>query len=136
MGIGEVSKDRKEGVKWYRKSAEQGYALAQAVLGEAYYYGEGVPQDYTEAAKWYRKAAEQGQAKAQHDLGLAYALGKGVPQDYVLAHMWYNLAASKMKGQMREDAVKNRNLVVKLLTQEQISEAQRLAREWAEKHRQ
>ena len=50
--------------------------------------------------------------------------------------MWYNLAASKMKGQMREDAVKNRNLVVKLLTQEQISEAQRLAREWAEKHRQ
>ena len=60
-----VEKDMSEAVKWYRKSAEQGYAQAQCNLGDCYYRGEGVRQDQKEAAKWYRKSAKQGFAKAQ-----------------------------------------------------------------------
>ena len=42
-----------------RTKAEQGDAVAQYKLCEAYESGEGVNQDYTVAAKWCAKAAEQ-----------------------------------------------------------------------------
>jgi hypothetical protein len=44
--------------------------------------------------------------------------------------MWLNLAAA----QGNEGAVKNRDIVVVLMTPAQIAEAQRLAREWLEVH--
>ena len=37
------------------KAADQGYALAQALLGAMYETGSGVPQDYAQAASWFRK---------------------------------------------------------------------------------
>jgi uncharacterized protein len=96
-----------------------------------YDHGEGVPQDSVEAVKWYRLAAGQGEAHAQHNLGVMYADGQGVPQDYVLAYLWYNLAASRLPpGQIRDLAVKNRDIVARKMTPTQIAEAQRLAREW------
>ena len=98
-------------------------------MGILYGHGEGVPQDYAEAVKWYRKAAEQGDATAQFNLGTDYAKGQGVPQDYVLAHMWLNLAAA----QGTEGAVKNRDIVAKKMTTDQLAEAQRLARDWQPK---
>ena len=54
-----------EGVRWYRKAAEQGHAHAQNNLGLMYYKGLGVAQDDAEAGRWFRKAAEQGHAEAQ-----------------------------------------------------------------------
>ena len=59
-------------MKWCRKAAEQGVAVAQFNLGDFYYEGEGVEQSYTEAVIWYRKAAEQGDADAQISLGECY----------------------------------------------------------------
>jgi TPR repeat protein len=90
-----------------------------------YFNGNGVPKDDAEAARWFRLAAEQGRADTQSNLGLMYANGQGVPQDYVLAHMWFNLAAA----QGNEDGKKNRDIVAKRMTSEQIAEAQRMARE-------
>ena len=80
--------------------------------------------------KWYRLAAEQGTAKAQVNLGIMYYNGEGVPQDYVQAHMWFNLAASKGN----ENGRKNRDIIAKKMTPADVSKAQRLAREWLEKH--
>ncbi len=118
----------------WRPLAEQGYASAQNNLGLIHEKGQGVPQDYAKAVRWYRKAAEQEYAKAQFNLGFMYGNGLGVPQDYAQAHMWYNLAASKFRpGKDRDRAVKNRDFVAKMLTPAQISEAQRLAREWRPK---
>jgi TPR repeat protein len=94
-----------------------------------YHEGQGVPQDDAEAVKWYRRAAEQGVASAQHSLALMYALGRGVPKDDVLAYMWGNLAAS----QGVESAVKTLDMIAKKMTPDQLSEAQRLAREWKPK---
>ena len=82
-----------EAVKWYRKSAEQGYASAQDNLGDMYQYGYGVSQDFSEAVKWYRKSAEQGDALAQYELGWMYKLGCGVSQDYSEAVKWYRKSA-------------------------------------------
>ena len=84
-----VLQDYKEAVKWYRKSAEQGYAKAQHNLGVMYEDGLGVLQDYKEAFKWYRLASEQGYAEAQHNLGLLYEDGLGVLQDYKESVKWW-----------------------------------------------
>ncbi len=121
-------------LKEWRPLAEQGDARAQHLLGAMYDNGRGVTQDYTEAAKWYRLAAEQGDARAQHLLGAMYGFGEGVPQDYVQAHMWFNLAAaSRTPGVDRDRAVRNREIVAKLMTPAEVAEAQRLAREWKPK---
>ncbi len=111
--------------------AKQGNAKAQSNLGLMYYNGQGVTQDYAKAVKWYRKAAEQGNARAQNNLGLMYVGGLGVPQDYVQAHIWLDLAASIFSpGEDRDLAVKYRDIYAKMMTPAQISEAQKLAREW------
>ncbi len=129
-----VPRDSTEAVKWFRKVAEQGHAKAQNNFGFMYQNGQGVPRDSAEAVKWYRKAAEQRHADAQVNLGVAYEKGRGVPQDYVQAHMWFNLAASRLPpGEKRDKAAKNRDTVAERMTPAQISEAQKLAREWKPK---
>ncbi|MFO7989486.1 MAG: tetratricopeptide repeat protein [Thermodesulfobacteriota bacterium] len=102
------------------KMAEQGDAAAQYKLGEIYAkgYEDDVPQDYKKAAYWYKKAAEQGYADAQHNLGFMYAEGQGVTQDLKLAYVWSSLAAAQGKG------TNNRDVVAKMLTPQQLSEAQ------------
>ncbi len=82
-------------------------------------------QDYAEAVKWYRLAAAQGNANAQLNLGFMYANGRGVLQDYTKAHALYNLAATKGDAM----AVKNRDIVAKRMTPQQIADAQKLARD-------
>ena len=57
-----------EAVKWFRKAAEQGDAIAQVNLGYAYANGFGVEKDEKEEVKWYRKAAEQGLEDAKASL--------------------------------------------------------------------
>ncbi len=113
----------------FRVLAAQGHAGAQTILGIMYADGEGVPQDDAEAVKWYRKAAKQGDAYAQYNLGVMYDKGRGVLQDYAEAARWYRKAAE----QGDETARKNRDIVAKRMTPEQIAEAQRLAREWKPK---
>ena len=119
-------KDYKEAVMFFHLSAEQGDALAQLLLGLMYDEGKGVPKDYKEVVRLFGLAAEQGHAKAQYNLGLMYEDGQGVPQDYVLAHMWFNLAAANGI----EVGIKNRNIIEKRMTKQQIEKAQEMARNW------
>jgi len=57
-----------------------------------------------------------------------------VPQDYVEAHIWANLAAARSSGEDRDRWVKNRDLNAAKMTAEQVTDAQRLAREWEAAH--
>jgi TPR repeat protein len=95
-----------------------------------YYGDEGVAPHHAETVKWYRLAAEKGLAAAQNNLGFTYYSGEGVAQDYVQAHMWFNLAAANGN----EKAAKGRDVVAGEMTPAEISEAERLAQEWWEKH--
>jgi TPR repeat protein len=88
-----------EAVKWYQKSAEQGYAEAQFNLGLMYQNGFGVIQDDNEAVKWFRKSAEQGNADAQCYLGFMYERGLGITQDYNEAVKWYRKSAEQGNAQ-------------------------------------
>ena len=125
-----VPEDNREAMRWYQLAAEQGVASAQFALGVMYDNGEGVPEDNREAVRWYQLAAEQGDASAQFALGVMYTIGEGVPEDYVQAHKWFNIAASSAEADDREKSAASRNLVAALMTQRQLAEAQRLAREW------
>ena len=127
-----VPQDDAEAAKWYLKAAEQGNAGAQYNLGFMHAKGEGVRQGYVEAAKWFLKAAEQGRAGSQNMLGVMYMSGRGVPQDDAEAQMWFILAAA----QGHKNAQKNREIMAKRMTPDQIAEAQRLARDWMAKHQQ
>lgn len=44
-------------IEQLQASAQRGDADAQYQLGQAYYYGKGVPQDYKQAQMWFDKAA-------------------------------------------------------------------------------
>ena len=90
--------------------------------GEAAYERE----DYATALKFWRPLAELGHAKAMFNLALMHVKGDGVPQDYVSAQMWFNIAAALGN----EKAQKAQNMVVNLMTPDQITAAQLLAREW------
>ncbi|MGD0258348.1 MAG: hypothetical protein ABSD29_00820 [Verrucomicrobiota bacterium] len=88
-----IPKDENEAAKWFRKSAESGYAKAQDRLAWCFADGKGVPQDDREAFNWFRKAAEQGFADAQNQLGVGYAEGFGVGKDPKKALQWFRKAA-------------------------------------------
>jgi TPR repeat protein len=118
-----VKRDFKEAAKWYRSAAEQGSARAEYSLGVLYYNGRGVPKNLQDAIKWYRMAAAQGDPKAQYNLGFMYANGEGVTQNLPRGHMWWSLAA---KGEGAAWA--SLHALSKLMTKEQIAEAQVLAR--------
>ncbi len=109
-------------------------AEAQFLIAGMYFDGKGLPIDLATAFQWYRKAAEQGHAKAQGLLGLMYHVGLGVPQDYLQAHMWYNLSVSRSPfDETFNTAAKGRDEVAAKMSPAQISEAQKLAREWKPK---
>lgn len=63
-------------------------------------------------------------------LGLAYATGRAVPADRIAAHKWFNLAA--VKG--NKDAVRLRRELAEEMTEADIAEAQRAARQWISIH--
>ena len=126
-----VPKDYVQARLWYEKAAVQGFAPAQTNLGALYNNGRGVPQDYVQARLWYEKAAAQGFPDAQFTLGQMYAKGQGVPQNHVQAHMWYNLAAANGE----ENGTKWRDFVARMMTPVQITQAQKLAREWKPQRR-
>ncbi|HNZ31082.1 MAG TPA: tetratricopeptide repeat protein [Smithellaceae bacterium] len=61
-----------------KKSALDGDARAQFLLGSMYMRGNHIEKNYEEAIKWLTKAAEQGNVNAKIQLGSIYVFGKGV----------------------------------------------------------
>ena len=108
----------------FRALAQEGNAAAQFNLGQMYRQAQGMPRDAVEAARWYHRAAAQGDAQSQYNLGVMYYNGQGVVRSFVFSHMWLTLSA--MSG--AENAVRNRAMLVKQMTAEQIAEALQLAR--------
>jgi uncharacterized protein len=119
----------KKAAKWYKLAAEQGNSIAQAHLGDAYYKGKGVPQNYKEAVKWWEKSRLR-----EYSLGEAYRDGKGVVQNHVMAHMHFNVDASETSSYSIHPLLseKARNNLEKEMTPSQIEEAQQLALEWVQ----
>ena len=108
----------------FQSLAEKGNPAAQFNLGQMHRLGQGVPKNAGEAARWYRLAAAQGDAQSQYNLGVMYYNAQGVPRNFVFSHMWLTLSATSGA----ENAVRNRTMLAKQMTPEQITEALQLAR--------
>lgn len=93
----------------WTKAAQQGYAPAQARLGDLLDKSE---EDVL-AVDWYRKAAAQGNAAGEYGLGLMYAKGEGVKRDIEQARAHTLRAAEKGHREavrMMMDAYRNGGL--------------------------
>jgi len=131
-----ATRDFAEARRWFVRAAEQGEPEAPFRLAGMYFDGRGVPQDFEQAAKWYRTAADRNNPHAQYNLGILYLNGRGVPKNKVMAHMWFNLAAANFPASdagNRDAATRNRDMVGRDMSHEEILEAQKLAREWKPK---
>ena len=126
-----VSKNNKEAIKWFKLAAENGESMAQIKLGMMYYDGLGVAKNYKEAAKWFLRAAEQGDPAAQVFLGRLSMEGKGVTRNYIQALKWLTIAEENGNKIAR----KIKDLLLKKLPPEHVSEAQLLANEWINSHK-
>jgi TPR repeat protein len=88
--------DKTASAEWFRRSSDQGYAIAQSQLATCYNNGNGgVEQDNVKAVALYRLAADQGYAKAQFDVGACFRNGEGVTKDPVQAAVWFQRAADQ-----------------------------------------
>jgi TPR repeat protein len=107
---------------WRRAATAAGIAEAQHNLYSVYYDGgSGVPQDYDLARFWLVRAARQGNAHSQALLGYHHYSGKLMNQD-----VFYSLATAKEYEGARE----RRDQIAALLSPGEITDAQRMAREF------
>ncbi len=74
--------------KWYRKSADQGFAPAMNNLGELYLAGVLGRRDVEEAFRWHLAAARAGNPIAAANVSLDYRMGRGVAVDEGQAREW------------------------------------------------
>lgn len=97
----ESARDYEQAVRWYRKAAEQGHALAQFNLGIMLSSGQGMSPDTTAALNWTRLSAEGGDAGAQYKLGSRYhrscvgQLQMDCMESRIEAYKWLKLSAAQ-----------------------------------------
>lgn len=77
------------------KKAEAKDIKAEADLGEMYYKGNGVTQDYEKAFKWFKKAGKKGDLKSLFYRGYMYHFGQGVSRNNKKAAKWFTKAAKQ-----------------------------------------
>jgi len=119
-----VTKDLEKSYYWAKKAALNNHANAMNHLGQMYFLGQWVEQDYQVAREWFLKSFEVGEVRGAHNLGFTYDNGLGVDIDYIKAREWYekavkggnvssyhNLALLYLEGQgVDKDYIKAREL--------------------------
>jgi hypothetical protein len=77
------------------RRAQNGDNDAGFNLGERFFYGKGVKQDYAKAVKWYTVAADRGDCSSQKKLADCYYLGQGAERNIAKAAYRYEQAAEQ-----------------------------------------
>lgn len=107
-------------VRWLQMSAENGNTEAMIVLGRLSRTGVGILQNFGNASKWIQTAAARGNPEGMLEMGRLYRDGVGVDKDPVRAYVWFNRASAARNL----DAVRERDLIARTLTFEELKEAQ------------
>ena len=90
-----VKRDYKEGYKWLRKAASQGYVKAYAMLALYYRNGYGEVQvDYQKMLDFINRGVKANQSDAIAFLGRCYLEGTGVKQDVKKAVSYFRTSAN------------------------------------------
>lgn len=134
-----VPKNTAEALRWLRRAASAGQEDAARLLAVKLYNGHDVVPDFAESMKWARQLAESGDIPAQLMLASMYINGEGTRRDLKQAYMWYAIAAvgakrdgveEEPKAEQIQAAMTERDKLASLLSDEEESEAQKMASEW------
>ncbi len=74
---------------------EKGNPVAQGILADIYFNGQGVTKNFQEARKWYQASAEGGVAESQTQLAIMMMNGAGGPIDQEQAITWFERSAAQ-----------------------------------------
>jgi TPR repeat protein len=115
-------------LKLIREASDAGENKGHRFLGNAFYLGLGVAQDYSEAISFYEKAAEGGDNKCFMELSIC----SEKLSDFTKAYMWANIAAAC--GEIPAASTAKSRLETVLLSRDLV-EAQADSRTWLAKFR-
>lgn len=123
-----VPQDYAEAAKWYQRAAERGSVDAQREISFFYWMGKGVPKDLVRAHMWANLWVLGEQSRHQDQIDAINA-GPGTPKEK--EEVIQILRGSR--PELIQVAIETRSAIEREMTQAQIAEAQRLAREWKPK---
>jgi serine/threonine protein kinase/predicted negative regulator of RcsB-dependent stress response len=89
-------------------AADAENAKAQCMIGNLYYWGQGVKQSSSDALHWYLKSADQNNEVANFALGLFYADGIGVERNVREARKYLTWAVKNAKNKQTHNAAKQK----------------------------
>lgn len=81
-------------IKLYEDAINNTNFKAMYILGDKYYRGDKIEQDYDLAMFYFRMAARYNYGRAEFNIGKMYELGLGVIKSYEKAIEWYKLAST------------------------------------------
>lgn len=102
----QTEEEATDSLKALLAKAEAGDATAQNIVGEWYYKGKHVPQDYKVAAQWWAKSAKQGNIYAIGNLAICYQMGHGVEKDSLRAFGLYTASIKKGNQKLFDNSKK------------------------------
>ena len=79
-----------EAIRWYEKAAENGQRFGNECIGEMYYFGEYVTQDYKKAYEYYTKDEGRKSFCTLYHLAEMYRQGLYVKKDLAMACRYYS----------------------------------------------
>jgi TPR repeat protein len=88
-------KNEEESAKYFKLSADQGWAEAQCAYAKCLLRRTGVMPDFGEAARNFKLAADQGLPQARYLYGICLRDGTGVGRDEEEAARYFALAADQ-----------------------------------------
>ena len=94
-GHGQIQKDLKRAVLWFKEASNNGVANAKYNLGVLYHQGMGVKQNIDDAMNLYKEAAKLDHPEAQYNLGIAHIEGIGVEYNPSQAANFFERAANQ-----------------------------------------
>lgn len=90
-----MKRDIDNALRIYQELVDEKDPLAILRLGQLYFLGENIPQDYELAFHYYSALANAGDATAQFVIGDMYQRGLHVQRDSAMAREWFKTAAEK-----------------------------------------
>ena len=81
-------------IKLYEDAINNTNFKAMYILGDKYYRGDKIEQDYDLAMFYFRMAARYNYGRAEFNIGKMYELGLGIIKSYEKAIEWYKLAST------------------------------------------
>jgi hypothetical protein len=123
-----IKGDFPRAVPVFARLAEIGHPVAQWLMGNIYFFGQGLPKDYAKSKAMFEAAATQGYFAAFAPTAQMYLQGFGTPAEPAKAYYWYNIAAAMLPDSAeRTDMMDRRESVAGLLTPAQVEAAQKRA---------